>query len=115
MTLGQIKEQLRIKTIGRLERAGRVFENELHKIVAIDTGRLNQSIKTDSVRISGDKFSVEIGSFGVPYAGFVDKANTIKNYHRRKKVVYTGAGQEYIGRAFEEKREEMNSILKGKT
>jgi len=103
------------KVRGIIEKAGRVFEGELHKIVAIDTGRLNQSIKTGSPKVKRNKISVKVGSFGVFYAKFVDKSKDVKNYHRRKKVVYTGAGQKFIARAFETKKEKIYSIITNDT
>ena len=96
---------------GKLDRAGRVFESELHQIVAIDTGKLNQSIRTDTPKVEGNTVSVEVGSFGVDYAQYVDKSKKVKNYHRRKKVVYTGPGQEFLERAFQKKKEEIYSII----
>ena len=111
MTLEAQYQRTLSRVRGNLDRAGRVFESELHQIVAIKTGKLNQSIKTDTPRVSKNIVTVEVGSFGVDYAKFVDKSKTVKNYHRRKTVVYTGEGQEFISRALENKKDEIYSLI----
>ena len=104
----------------KLLEAGRAVEGEMHNLVAIDTGTLNESIKTGNVERIGDIFSVEVGSEGVEYAKWVENSSTVKNYHRGRKpkgkdtrqIVYTGAGQKWAERSLKNKASEILDILK---
>lgn len=91
--IGKIKQGL-LKGANRLE-------NKMHEIVAIDTGKLNRSISTGKVMHGIGSIFIEVGSEDVKYAKFVEDARSIKNYHRHKKVVYTGAGQKWAKRSLE--------------
>lgn len=105
MSLIQQGENFKRSIARKLKEAGFLVESEMHNIVAIDTGRLNDSIKTDEVVDRGDILSVDVGSEGVHYAVYVDQGvgGEVYNYHRRsggsRPVVYTGIGQRWIERS----------------
>lgn len=111
--LRRFKESLKIK----LQQAGHILEGEYHNIVAIDTGKLDQSITTDNVVDRGNIFSVDVGSQGVFYAIFVDQGiGRIFNYHRRagasRPVVWVGNGMQYMERGLQNKLGEISSKIR---
>jgi len=95
-----------------VEAAG-VWIAEARKLVAIDTGVLLNSLKTGGITSKNGRMSIELGSYGVRYAKWVELGNSKYNvYHRNKKVVYSGDGQFFLDRAKENKLENIISILK---
>lgn len=82
--------------------AGLRYEQRIHEIVAIKTGKLDKSIKTSAPIFNGPIIEVKVGSFGVDYAIYVDQGvkGRVYNYHRKGSVVYVGVGQKYLERAF---------------
>jgi hypothetical protein len=103
------KQRLAVK----LGQAGLILEGEYHDIVAIDTGRLDKSIKTGPVVDRGNLLSVDVGSEGVFYAIFVDQGvkGRTYNYHRNGRVVYSGVGQRYMERGLIAKQDEIRAKL----
>jgi len=99
----------------RLRIAGLYLEDKMHEIVAIDTGNLDTSIRTDAVKDTPAGLSVEVGSFGVPYAIYVDQPTSRgeKNFHRFGRVVYSGNGQQFRRRALNQARAGIIQILSG--
>lgn len=85
------------------------LENEMHRIVAIDTGALNESITTGPVKDLGNALQVDVGSEGIFYAIFVEKGvkNRVARYHRRqggsRNVVWVGVGQQWAERSLQAK------------
>ena len=91
------------KKLGKIKfaliKSAKILETEMHTIVAIKTGKLDKSIKTGQLKELGSVLSIEVGSFGVGYAKFVETSKTVKNYHRNLEVVYTGRGQKWLARS----------------
>lgn len=84
-----------------LLKAGLVNEKEQHRLVAIDTGRLDESISTGKAQepLPG-VFDIDVGSRGVNYAKFVEfGSGGVKNYHRNGLIVFTGIGMQYAERS----------------
>ena len=94
-------------------KAGVRYEQRLHEIVAIKTGKLDKSIKTSPVRIRGPILEVKVGSFGVDYAIYVDQGvkGRAYNYHRNGSVVYVGVGQKYLERGFDDVQHILYQII----
>jgi len=84
--------------------AGNLYERRVHEIVAIKTGKLDKSISTKGPFIRGPIIEVQVGSFGVDYAIFVDQGvkGNVYNYHRNGNVVYVGVGQKFLERSFDD-------------
>lgn len=101
------KLQLKYKMVKEAHRV----EESMHNIVAIDTGTLDESIKTFQSTTKVSVTSVQVGSEGIDYAPYVDKLkNETKNYHRHKQVVHTGKGQNFLKRAVEIARPQIDGI-----
>lgn len=100
----------------KLLKSALVVEGEAHKLVAIKTGKLNSTIRTDNVKDYGSimEVSVEAGGSEAHYARFVELPTKrgVKNFHRHGKVVYVGNGQFFLSRSLKNKRGEVLSILK---
>lgn len=94
-------------------KAGVRYENRLHEIVAIKSGKLDKSIKTSPVSFRGPIVEVKVGSFGVDYAIYVDQGvkGRVYNYHRRGSVVYVGVGQKFLERAFDDVQNDIFNII----
>jgi len=103
------KEILKLKE--KMYKVGTIVEDEMHRIVAIDTGKLDDSIITNAPEINNNTVSVEIGSENVEYAKYVNKSITKKNYHRHGNIVYTGKGQDFLKRALKNKKDEILSMM----
>ncbi len=99
---GQL-DKLKQSLAGKLGDASLIVEGEMHKLVAIKTGRLDSSIKAGQVVDRGAIISVDVGSEGVPYAIYVDQGvkGLVYDYHRGGKIVYSGFGQRFIERALQ--------------
>lgn len=101
------------KVVGILPGAATIVELDMHDIVAIDTGKLNQSIAIDPVEISGDTISIKVGSNGVDYAPEVEFGDgNYYNYHRYGEVVYSGVGQHWVKRSVDASREVVERLLR---
>ena len=97
----------------KLYKAGLVLEGKTKQIVAIDTGNLENNIKTFPVKNLGNVLRVEVGTDNVSYAGYVEYGvGLVYNYHRNGEVVYTGDGQHYLQRAYNDSIEEIINIVK---
>lgn len=105
MSLSQQAEKFKMSLSQKLKEAAFLVEGEMHRIVAVDTGALDESIKTDDVIDRGNLLSVDVGSEGVPYAVFVDQGvrGEVFNYHKRagasRPVIFTGFGQHWLERS----------------
>lgn len=114
MTLRNQFEGWKRKIAQRVLESGLLLEGRMHQLVAIKTGTLDESIFTDRVKESGSIFSIEVGTEGVFYAGFVEfGVSRIYNYHRDGAVVWTGIGQHFTSRSIEDTRGEILGILRG--
>lgn len=98
--------------------AGLGVEAKMHELVAVDTGALDKSIKTDDVIDRGRFLSLDVGSEGVFYAVYVDQGvqRKVFNYHKRsgasRPVIYTGVGQRWVSRSLEAQREKIAATLR---
>lgn len=106
----RFKKNLAVK----LGQASLILKGGIKDIIAIDTGDLDNSVVADPVVDRGNVLSADVGSEGVPYAVYVDQGvkRRTYNYHRNKKVVYTGIGQKYMERALINKQNEIRSKLR---
>lgn len=102
----------------RLYQAGAVLLGEMQNLVAEKTYRLEDSLRLGEFRQdSPTRFTLEVGSFGVPYAPIVEYGvqGRVYNYHRYagagREVVYVGVGQSWRARSIENKRAEIVNIL----
>ena len=96
-----------------LYKAGLFLEGEVKKIVAIDTGALEESIKTFPVEHVGEHLKVSVGSDSIFYAGYVEfGVGKDYNYHRNGTVVHRGDGQHYLERSIDEHMNEIINIIK---
>lgn len=97
--------------------AALVVEGEMHNLVAVDTGELDESIQTFPVKRTIFGFEVEIGTRGVEHAKFVERGvrNKVYNYHKRKgqerTVIFTGVGQHFASRSLKNTKQRILSIL----
>lgn len=98
----------------KLFEAAVILEGEMHDLVAIKTGKLDNSIKTDNVVDRGNLLSVDVGSKGVFYAPFVELGvkGAIYKYHRYGEVVWVGHGQHFIERSLINKKDVIAAKLK---
>jgi hypothetical protein len=110
MTLRNQFKGFKASLAQKMLEAGFILEGEMHNIVAIKTGDLDRSITTDRVEDHGSFFSVDVGSFGIFYAGIVEfGVGRVYNYHRppppgkRRPVVWTGIGQHWAERSLQNK------------
>jgi len=97
----------------RLEKAGRIVEGEMHDIVAIKTGKLDRSIRTDRVIDRGNILSVDVGANKVDYAKFVETGvkNRVYTYRRKGQPVWVGVGQQWAGRSLDNTRNEVKNMI----
>jgi len=85
-----------------LFKAGLLVEMTAKNIVAIDTGELQQSIKTDPAIRDGDQIIVKVGSEGVDHAVGVEQGfGRVVRWHRDGRVVFVGDGMQYMERSAE--------------
>lgn len=119
MTLRNQFKGFKRSLAAKMLEAGLILEGEMHNIVAIKSGDLNTSIRTDRVEDHGSYLSVDVGSFGIFYAGFVEFGiGRVFNYHRPpppgkyRPVVWTGVGQHWAERSVEAKFDAIISKLK---
>jgi len=121
MAIMSLKEQVaRFKaSLGKkLLIAGLGVEAKMHELVAVDTGALDKSIKTDDVIDRGRFLSLDIGSEGVHYAVYVDQGvkKKVFNYHKRsgasRPIIYTGFGQRWVSRSLEAQKEKIAATLR---
>ena len=105
------KRQKRID--GNLMEAGSIWIGEAKRLVAIDTGTLDKSLRVGAITKRQGETAIELGSYGVEYARWVELGNgKNNNYHRNKTIVYAGNGQHFLRRAKENKRGEILTTLK---
>lgn len=120
MTLRKQFEGYKKNLAKKLLEAGLILEGEMHRIVAIKTGDLDSSITTKDVKDNGNFLSVDVGSFGIFYAGFVELGvlGQTFNYHRppppgkNRQIVWTGIGQHWAERSIEAKKAEILSKIR---
>lgn len=106
-----LRHRQRIRT--NLVKAAGIWIGESRRLVAIDTGELVASLKVGRTTEEANRISVELGSYGVGYAKWVDLGNgAIASYHRNKKVVYIGQGQFFLSRAKENVLGEIITTIK---
>lgn len=99
--------------VNLLPGAATIIELEMHDLVAIDTGKLNESIAIDPVNISGDTISIKVGSSGVEYASEVEFGDgNYYNYHRYGKVVLSGVGQYWATRSVEASKDIIDNLFR---
>lgn len=98
---------------GVLPGAATIIEIEMHDIVAIDTGMLNESINIDPVETTGDTISIKVGSSGVSYAKDVEFGDgNYYDYHRYKKIVHSGVGQYWAKRSVDATRDIIDNLFR---
>lgn len=102
----------------KVQEAGWILEGEYHRIIAIDTGKLDLAIQTDSAVDRGAVISVDVGSEGVFYAVFVDQGiGQVFNYHqppppgKDRKVIWTGNGLHYMERGLRSQADAIKSKI----
>jgi len=102
------------KLAATLLRSAVEVEAEAKKLVAIDTGKLLNSIGVGALEIHKNSIAVPIFSRGVSYAKFVERGagGREKNYHRFDRIVFTGNGQKFLSRAVKNKSEKISQNLK---
>lgn len=107
----EIKEQVRMNLI----ESASIVEGNMHKLVAIKTGKLDASIHSTAPRITATGMEVQViaGGATAPYAKFVDQptSNGVKNFHRYGTVVYRGNGQFFAERAINFSRSKIYDIF----
>jgi len=85
----------------------------MHKLVAKDTGKLDEAITTDSLIQRNSLFTIDVGPDPIGYERFVEmgvKGRTYQ-YKRDGKVVYVGVGQHFMARALENTYSKIFNIL----
>jgi hypothetical protein len=109
-----LAKRIRQNAKANLLTASIILETEMHQTVAMDTGALNRSIRTEGVFDKGNTLAAEVGSFGVPYAVYVEKGNGrgVANYQRNGSIVYTGSGMQWAQRSLEKSKPQIMNILK---
>ena len=113
MTLEEQYYRFKNNLVTNIKNAGLLLEKEMHRIVAIDTGALDQSISTSSVRYSTEGVYVDVGSENIEYAKKVEYGEGRPyNYHRYGVIVYSGVGQHWLTRSLENMKSGILSILK---
>ena len=98
-----------------LLKGGLSLESEMRNLIAIKSGELEDSLTTDEVEErSKNVLSIDVGNEGVPYAKFVDLGVLGKTftYRRTGKIVFSGIGQRYQGRALENTRDDILNLLR---
>ena len=105
LSLEQQVTRFKFSLAHKLREAAFLVEAEMHKLVAVDTGALDKSIKTDNVVDRGNLLSVDVGSEGIFYGVYVDQGVKGKsyNYHKRsgasRPVIFSGVGQHWVERS----------------
>jgi len=98
---------------GALTEAATMIEIEMHDIVAIDTGALDESIAIDPISTTGDTISIKVGSSGIDYAGDVEFGDgEYYNYHRYGEIVYSGVGQFWAKRSVDVSRDMIDDLFR---
>jgi hypothetical protein len=118
MSLTQQAANFKNSLAKKLKEAAFLVEGEMHRIVAVDTGALDKSIKTDDVVDRGNLLSVDVGSEGIFYAIYVDQGvgGKVYNYHKRsgagRQVIYSGVGQHWVERSLVKMEDQISAKLR---
>jgi hypothetical protein len=93
--------------------AGWELYTEAKNLVAVRTGKLQSDLVSVTKPVQGGVYKVEVGTINNPYAKFVEYGvqGRTYNYSRGGRVVYSGVGQKYLRRAFENKRNQIFSKI----
>lgn len=113
MTLEEQYYRFKNNLVLNMQKAGLLLEKEMHRIVAIDTGALDQSISTSAVGFGTEGVFVDVGSENIEYAQKVEYGEGRQyNYHRYGVIVFSGVGQHWLARSLSNVKSDILSILK---
>ena len=121
MTIESKAAQILARKRNALVKASVVFEQKLKANMAVDTGRLEDSIRARPVEETKTEISAKIGTDGTGYARFVEEGTQgkVKNYGRKsprgngtRNIIYSGVGLRAFERTTEQERENIINIIR---